>query len=319
MAIFVSVVICTWNRARLLGQTLETFLRLRVPEGVTWELLVVNNNCTDETDEVVARYADRLPLVLCHEPRPGKSNACNHAIARARGDYLLWTDDDVVVPPDWMEALLQAFEEQQAHLVFGKVLPWWETEPPPWYSDRFAGMFALLDYGPEPFVVTDRAKQPYGVNMATRREVFRELGGFVHEVGMLGNTGGGCEDLEIFYRVMGCGLRVAYTPAAVIHHFIPRQRCTKAFYRSRAWLGSFNHYHMMQKSDAGQKRLLGLPRYFYRLSLGQLGSYFGALCRGRASDAFFYELKMIRFAGLVREGLHHVGRAPRKALGAPAA
>jgi glycosyltransferase involved in cell wall biosynthesis len=223
MATSVSVVICTWNRARLLGQTLETFLRLRVPEGVTWELLVVNNNCTDGTDAVARQYADRLPLVLCHEPRPGKSNACNHAIVRARGDYLLWTDDDVVVPPDWLEENLRAFEEHQAHLVFGKVLPWWESGPPSWYSDRFAGMFALLDYGPKPFVVTDRAHQPYGVNMATRREVFR------------------------------------------------------------------------------------------------LGRYFGALCRRDASGAFFYELKMIRFAGLVREGLQHAGPGRRKALGAPAA
>jgi glycosyltransferase involved in cell wall biosynthesis len=319
MAKSVSVVICTWNRARLLGQTLETLLRLRVPEGVTWEILVVNNNCTDDTDAVARQYEDRLPLVLCHEPRPGKSNACNHAIARARGDYLLWTDDDVVVPADWLEENPKAFEEHQAHLVFGKVLPWWETEPPSWYSDRFAGMFALFDYGLKPFVVTDRAHQPYGVNMATRREVFRDLGGFVNDVGMLGNTGGGCEDLEIFYRVMDRGLRVAYTPAAVIHHFIPRQRCTKAFYRSRAWQGSFNHYHMLQKADRDQKRLLGLPRYYYRVSLGQVGQYLGALCRRDASDAFFYEPKMIRFAGLVWEGLQHAKPGRRKALGAPAA
>ena len=308
MATSLTVVICTWNRARLLGQTLETFLRVRIPEGVSWELLVVNNNCTDDTDEVVRAYAGRLPLVLCHEPRPGKSNACNHAIARARGDILLWTDDDVMVEPDWVTENLKAFADHQAHLVFGKVLPWWETAPPSWYSDQFDGLFALLDYGPEPFVVTERRHQPYGVNMAMRREVFQELGGFTNEVGMLKNTGGGCEDLEIFLRVLDRGLRVAYTPHAVIRHFIPRVRCTKAFYRSRAWLGSFNHYHMMQQEAAGQRQLLGLPRYYFGLSLGHLKRYLGALCRRNESAAFFYELKMIRFAGLLREALRQAGK-----------
>jgi glycosyltransferase involved in cell wall biosynthesis len=307
MAKFLSVVICTWNRARLLAQTLESLRGVRIPAGVSWELLVVNNNCTDDTDRVAARYADRLPLVLCHEPRPGKSSACNHAIARARGELLLWTDDDVLVDPAWVEETVQAFEDHRAHLVFGRVLPWWETAPPSWYSGEFAGLFALLDYGPAAFVVTERRHQPYGVNMATRREVFRELGGFRDEVGMLGNTGGGCEDLEIFYRVLERGLRAAYTPRAVVHHFIPRARCTKAFYRARAWLGSFNHFHMLRQEAAGQRQWLGLPRYYYRLSLGHLRSYLGALCRGNRSAAFFYELKVIRFAGLLREAL----RRPR--------
>lgn len=303
MTKLVSVVICTWNRAKLLGQTLESFLRLRIPEGMSWELLVVNNNCTDDTDQVVNQYAGRLPVVLCHEPRPGKSNACNHAIARAGGEIILWTDDDVIVDPDWLMETVKAFEDYQADLVFGKVLPWWETPPPSWYSEQFAGMFALLDYGSQPFVVTERRHQPYGVNMAMRSDVFRKLGGFTNEVGMLKNTGGGCEDLEIFCRVMDRGLRVAYTPKAALQHFIPQQRCTKAFYRSRAWLGSFNHFHMMQKEAGEARRLLGLPRYFYRLSLGHLWRYLGALCRRNASDAFFYELKVIRFVGLLREAL----------------
>jgi GT2 family glycosyltransferase len=216
-----------------------------------------------------------------------------------------------------VEETLRAFEDHQAHLVFGKVLPWWETAPPAWYSDQFAGLFALLDYAPAPFVVTERQHQPYGVNMATRREVFQEVGGFQNSVGMLKNTGGGCEDLDIFYRVLGRGLRVAYTPHAVIHHFIPRNRCTKAFYRSRAWLGSFNHFHMLRE-DGAARRFLGLPRYHYRISLGHLRSYLGALVRRDRSAAFFYELKMIRFAGLLGEAMRQAGKYRRMTRVAPA-
>jgi glycosyltransferase involved in cell wall biosynthesis len=124
MANSVTLSICTWNRARMLGQTLEYFLGMHVPEGVTWELLVVNNNYTDNTDEVVRAYADRLPIVLSHEPRPGKVYALNHAIARSSSRFILWTDDDVLVDEGWMEETLRAFEEHHADMVFGKVLPW---------------------------------------------------------------------------------------------------------------------------------------------------------------------------------------------------
>jgi glycosyltransferase involved in cell wall biosynthesis len=305
MAKSVTVAICTYNRARLLAQTLESFLRLRVPDGVTWELLVVNNDCTDDTDEVVGRYANRLPIVLCHEPRPGLSSARNHAVARARGDYVLWTDDDVLVDPDWMTKLLEAFDDHQAAFVFGRVAPWWETAPPSWYGRELDGHFVLLDYGPGPFVVTERAKQPYGVNMAMRREVFQEVGLFEDGASVAKKCS--CEDVEFFYRVMDRGLRVAYTPHATLRHFIPQQRCTKAFYRSRAWVGSSSHLYLLQKEPAELPRLLGLPRYLYRLSLTQMRQYLGALCRRNRSAAFYYELKLIRFAGLLREALRRPG------------
>lgn len=310
MAKSVTVAICTWNRARLLGQTLESFLRLRIPDDVSWELLVVNNDCTDDTDQIVGQYEKRLPIVLCHEPRAGLSSARNHAITRARGEFVLWTDDDVLVDPEWMSEILKAFETYQAAFVFGKVQPWWETAPPPWYSERFAGLFALMDYGAEPFVVTQRQHQPAGVNMAMRREVFAEVGRFQEEASMAKKCS--CEDVEYFYRMLDRGLRAVYTPHAQLRHFIPQERGTKAFNRARAWVGSSSHLFVLQKESARLPQLLGLPRYLYRQSLGHLGQYLKARCCRNASDAFFYELKMIRFAGLLREGLRRPGARPSK-------
>src|SRR5262249_21230021 len=104
----VSVIICTWNRARLLDMTLEHFARLRVPAGVEWELVVVNNNSTDDTDAVLQRHEGRLPLRRLFEPRPGKSFAANLALAEARSDLILWTDDDVHVDPDWLAEYVAA-------------------------------------------------------------------------------------------------------------------------------------------------------------------------------------------------------------------
>src|SRR4051794_35896246 len=100
----VTVAICTWNRAGLLDQTLSEMGRLRIPSGLEWELIVVNNNCTDPTDEVIARHTGRLPIRRVSEPRPGQSNARNAAVRVARGDYIVWTDDDVLVDPLWLAA-----------------------------------------------------------------------------------------------------------------------------------------------------------------------------------------------------------------------
>ena len=81
---------------------------LTVPVGVKWELLVVNNRCTDDTDSVIARHQMRLPLRRLFEPEPGLSNARNCAVAAAQGDLMLWTDDDVLIDRDWLEAYVAA-------------------------------------------------------------------------------------------------------------------------------------------------------------------------------------------------------------------
>ena len=163
-----SVVICTWNRSRLLRLTLEQMTRLEVPPGTDWELLVVNNNCSDDTDAVLADFKDRLPLVRLSESRPGKSFAANLAVEKARGDYIIWTDDDVLVAPDWLKAYLRAFANWPDATIFaGAIEPWFEESPPQWLAEIFpkvANAYAALDHGPTGFALTSET-YPYGANM----------------------------------------------------------------------------------------------------------------------------------------------------------
>ena len=85
----ISVAICTWNHAKLLDQTLAEMHRLCIPDSIEWELIVVNNNCSDETDEVIARHSDKLPIRRLFEPKQGLSNSRNCALASATGKLLL--------------------------------------------------------------------------------------------------------------------------------------------------------------------------------------------------------------------------------------
>ena len=134
-----TVAICTWNRAALLKRTLQAFQKVRLPPGASWELLVVNNRCTDNTDEVLASFEGVLPLRGLFQERQGQSAARNLALAEFKGDRLLWTDDDVEPDPDWILALLDTFNEEQADVVFGPSFPIWVTRRPSWFGRSHGG------------------------------------------------------------------------------------------------------------------------------------------------------------------------------------
>ena len=115
---FVTIGICTFNRAESLRRTLDSLLAMRVPNDLAWEIVIVNNNCTDHTDDVISKYVGPLPVRREFEPRAGKSNALNRAIDVAKGDYI-WIDDDVLVDPGLLSAYAAAFRRWPEATVFG--------------------------------------------------------------------------------------------------------------------------------------------------------------------------------------------------------
>src|SRR5262245_7107364 len=131
----VTVAICTWNRATSLERTLEQMQRLVIPDAVKWELLVVNNACTDNTNAVIDRFTGRLPIRQLLEPRMGQSRARNTAIRESTGELIVWTDDDVLVDPDWLAAIVRSARSSGADFVFGRSVPKWPGTAPQWYSD----------------------------------------------------------------------------------------------------------------------------------------------------------------------------------------
>src|SRR6266481_662849 len=113
-----TVAICTWNRAASLLQTLRSLTSIDPPNS-PWELLVVNNHCTDETEDVLDRLQQELPLRRVFEAKPGVSQARNAAIQHAHGNYIIWTDDDVIVDKDWLCAYERAVNRWPEAAVFG--------------------------------------------------------------------------------------------------------------------------------------------------------------------------------------------------------
>jgi len=106
---FVSVVVCTRNRADQLGEFLQSAAGLTVPPGLAWELIIVDNGSSDHTAEVVESFASQIPVRCVREDKAGLSNARNRGVDEAKGDYICWTDDDVKLDPKWLSAYVAAF------------------------------------------------------------------------------------------------------------------------------------------------------------------------------------------------------------------
>ena len=171
-----TVAICTWNRAPLLGRALESLAALEIPAGVRLEILVVDNGSSDETPAVLREHASALPLRALAEPEPGLACARNRAIAEARGELILWTDDDVrSSPAGWRPTSRRRGDTRTRRSSAAPRLPWFEQPPPAWIAEsweRLADVWAIRALPPEPAPITG-ARLPVGANFAIRTELQR--------------------------------------------------------------------------------------------------------------------------------------------------
>ena len=228
---FITVAICTFNRAESLRRTLDSVAAMQVPSDVTWEVLVVNNNSTDHTDNVINAYTGRLPVRCEFEPRPGKCNALNRAIDVAKGDYILWTDDDVVVDTNWLVAYVEAFRRWPEAAVFGgRITPRYEAPVPKWIMQSEAvlvGPYAIRDFGEQvwPLSAEDEDHFPFGANWAIRaieQRAFR----YNPELGPVQNRIRNYDETDVIGRVLGSGATGYWIPQAMVEHCIARDRQT---------------------------------------------------------------------------------------------
>ncbi len=136
----VTVAICTRNRAQQLARTLSSIQRLRLSDEISLELMVINNACTDGTDDVIDDYRSTLPVRRVYVPELGVSNARNASIAAAEGELIIWTDDDVLVHPDWVTEYVRASQEwPKASFFGGTIEPLFEGVVPGWLSPGLRG------------------------------------------------------------------------------------------------------------------------------------------------------------------------------------
>jgi glucosyl-dolichyl phosphate glucuronosyltransferase len=202
---------------------------MELPAGTEVECIVVDNRSTDNTSDVVAGFGAHcaLPIRYAYESKPGSSYARNRAIEEARGDFILFIDDDALAEPNWMAEMLGAMERRHLDVVCGMVLPQWCGERPRWLGSSLYIRLAVHDAAR--LASATRAESEiihnyFSANVGFRREIFQKFGKFRSDLGVVGSNPMSGEDTELFARIMAGGGAIGFAPRALVHHIIPPER-----------------------------------------------------------------------------------------------
>lgn len=220
----VSIIVCTYNRDKYLGRTLQ-LLRQQC-EGQ--EVIIVDNNSTDSTAAICHEFGE-FRYVL--EPRQGLSNARNRGVAEATGEWLLFLDDDAFIQPGYLVNLKRQMEAHPEMVAFGgRIDPMYESgSAPDWMSSWSYSWVSALDKGDRvcPFEGTE---YPIGANMGVRADLARLVQGFNPNLGRSGKNTMGGEEKDFFNKVRALNRgAILYLPDVQVQHCIPESRTTREF------------------------------------------------------------------------------------------
>ena len=329
----VSVLICTYNRARMLRETLLALRAIDLPPDCAVQVIVVDNNSTDNTALVIEEAVrdSPVPVIGLTETQQGKSFALNRGLAAATGDVIALTDDDVLPSREWLTHIVRHFRERKVTFIFGKVLPRWGHVPPPELLTTRAqdiwGPLAIVDYGdvPTPYLPGNTGQRlPIGANLAFARSALLAIGGWRTDLGKVNNTLISGEDHEIFVRLRRHGLYAGfYDPAASVRHYVPASRLTRRYFRQWFyWHGKTNALMLAELFPdldlARVPRVAGVPRFLYRQAAAQVWRYVRRVGRPDALGLLIEELKTLQYAGLFSECWKQRWRRRAAALTTPA-
>ena len=221
----ISVIICTYNRDKYIYNVLKS-LALGTLEHDAYEIILVDNNCTDNTRSEVDHFCNVFPQVSLRyfvETNQGLSHARNRGIRESKGDILVYVDDDATVNPDYLKTYADWFAAHpETDAAGGPIIPHYETGAEPKWMTYFIKrlLTGYLYFG-------DKAKPfpgnnyPGGGNAAYRSRVFEKVGLYNVQLGRNGDSLTGGEEKDIFDKMKREGMQFVYLPGAILYHSIP--------------------------------------------------------------------------------------------------
>jgi len=258
------VILPTFNREALLRRTLDSLERARRPASLDVRILVVDNASTDGTRATVRDAAPRFGgrLTYLFEPIAGKPYALNAGLAATNGELVGLIDDDEEIDEGWFECIARTFVDREIDFIGGKCLPRWGAPRPEWLGAGYLGVIGWVDPGPEPRTMD--AGYPgmlMGGNAVIRRFRLEEAGGYSTALNRTGAQLLGCEDEDMYHRLLALGARGRYVPDLVIYHHVPASRLTKRYFRRWCFWRSVSLGMIDRTRPATVAYLIGVPRY----------------------------------------------------------
>jgi len=259
----VSVLLATRNRGPLLRDTLASFGRLDTT-GLRWEVIVVDNGSSDETGAVLAEMSTELPLAALHEPHPGKNFALNRGLEVARGDLLVFTDDDVLPERGWLQAHVRAARAwPEASIFAGKIIPRFPDGTPDTLKRHEPVRTLLCEFDlPEPEGWT--RVLPLGPNFAIRAA---SMAGVRYEVRIGPEEGQNYamgSETELLKRLTDRGDRIVYVPSAVVEHVVQPHQAQIPWLLGRSFRLGRGLTRMGFIYTQPAPRILGVPSDLWR-------------------------------------------------------
>ncbi|MBW1793717.1 MAG: glycosyltransferase family 2 protein [Deltaproteobacteria bacterium] len=229
---FLTVAICTYNRG---GRLPKLVMALRQQEcPISFEILVVDNNSTDNTQVVLDKLAkmDGPAVRFVKEAKQGIVHARNRAIEESgNSTYLAFIDDDELPGSNWLNAAIDALERERAECVGGEIrvsLPF--EERPFWLEGELLPFLGEVKNGPDPFWITDSSTPVWSGNVAYQTSIFSNGLRFDYRYNRQGHVIGGGSDEIMFHTLLDGGVRIRYRPDMLIEHLVERWRLKRSYF-----------------------------------------------------------------------------------------
>jgi len=282
----------------MLKQTLDSLNELEINPAHNVSIIVVDNNSSDETKVICDDFFKRsiLPFRYFFEKKQGLSHARNHAINETDKGIIIFTDDDVIVPTDWVSNIIQEYSSSNVSSVYGKVIPEWRNNKPSWFNKKLNPSYALLDYGNNRFIASSINQEFYGANFSCEVSLLKQFGGFDTELGRKGDKLFIGEETEIFTKLLALNKTLIYNPKIFVWHVIREERKNKKFlikyFRDVA---ESNVYISLKNA---RRTLLGIPLYRYKeyplFYVSYIPKYLFYTVNNKTSDKFVLTLNLMK-------------------------
>lgn len=226
-----TVALCTHNHADRLKRTLDDLPRIRAPKN-DWEFLVVDNGSCDDTPNILNNqpWPKAWQVRVVREEKLGLSSARNRAISEARGEYIIFMDDDETADPHWLCAFERLIETKRPDAFGGPIHVLFEDERPRWLKNELLGFLGELNRSKTIIPLTDKGSSFNGGNFGFLRSICLRVGRFDEQLGRKGMINSGGEEVDFYLRLLHAGFRIWWTPEAIIYHRIQAAKLNRLYF-----------------------------------------------------------------------------------------
>lgn len=227
----ISVVVCTYNRCKLLNNALKSLISQSLAEKY-YEVIVVDNNSSDQTKKIVNDFIG-TPIRYCTEKEQGLSYARNLGIKEAKGDYIAFIDDDAIADRMWLETALSVINRISPKIFGGIILPYYETDKPYWFKDKYEIREPAKTSG---YLEEDNYLS--GSNIFFNLSLLHKIGVFKTSLGMQGNKISVGEEVELQKRARTISTGIYYDPKLIVNHLVSKEKMSLRYITKRHLISS---------------------------------------------------------------------------------